>query len=588
MIAAALRIAGTDRHVGPRVCPDLRCLRASGAFAADVAARRTGGARDRERWNALAVVTFPLFLGCGVALGDWPQWGNNPPHQGRAAVVAQPPAAIVADIVYDPFSAAETAEAGSGLLVHYAVPLLDETGVYLESKSGTYVSCVPPGSGQPAPCGPDAWNSQFWNLKKLVWRRGAFTEAWSFASDWKPAPNAGALGGWEPVFHPVLAGPFAYAPGFGGSVFRLARDTGAVRARVSPFGALDANTFVAGGLSADSAGNVYYNAIRLDPADPWGIDVRESWLARIGADGSSAVAPFSGLVAGAPARDAACERSFSPTDLPWPPSATAAPPTGPCGSQRPGLNVVPAIAPDGTIYTVSRAHFNGRYGFLVAVRPDLSPRWAASLRGFLNDGCDVLLPASGTPGGCRAGSLQGVDPATNGPPAGRVADQGSSSPVVLPDGAILYGALTGYNYQRGHLFKFSAAGEPVASYDFGWDITPAVFSHGSTYSILIKDNHYGLGSYCGDPDLCPPEKDRYDITSLDANLLPEWHFTGTNTESCARGPDGGVFCVWIIRTVSNGVSISPQWTRTESSTPTAKTDSSTRSARTGRCAERSF
>lgn len=30
------------------------------------------------------------------------------------------------------------------------------------------------------------------------------------------------------------------------------------------------------------------------------------------------------------------------------------PPTTPCGTQRPGINIAPAIAPDGTIYTITR------------------------------------------------------------------------------------------------------------------------------------------------------------------------------------------------------------------------------------------
>jgi hypothetical protein len=199
---------------------------------------------------------------------------------------------------------------------------------------------------------------------------------------------------------------------------------------------------------------------------------------------------------------------------------------------------IPATAPDGTIYTVSRAHFNSRYGYVVAVHPDLTRAWSASLRNVLNDGCDVGLPPSGTPGGCRAGSTKGVDPATNDVPAGRVIDLASSSPVVLPDGGVLYGAFTSYNYQRGHLFKFASDGRAAATYDFGWDITPAVYPHDGTYSILMKDNHYELGSYCFDPTFCPAQTPRYDFVS-DANLSVEWKFRNTNTlslpeESTAR------------------------------------------------------
>jgi len=460
-----------------------------------------------------------------------------------AGGAAQPPAALLADVVYDPFVEAEKAETGGTLLVHYAMPLVDDSGVYMEFKSGSFIACQPPGSGLPAPCGPDARSLQTWSVKKLVWRGTALAEAWTFASDWKPEPAGGAIGDWEPVFHPAIAGDYVYVPGAGGTVFKVARSDGRLAARINPFGtSVDSATFVAGGLAADAAGNVYYNALRLDLSSPWTSNALGAWLVRIAPDGSSAHAPFSALVPGAPAASAPCQLSFT-NNLPWPPSTTAAPPNGSCGSQRPGINVIPAIGPDGTVYTVSRAHFNGRFGYLVAVHPDLTPSWSASLRGFLDDGCGVLLPPDGAPGGCRIGSKHGVDPATNDVPAGRVSDLASSSPVVLPDGSILYGAFTGYNYSRGHLFKFSSDGRILAAYEFGWDITPAVYAHDGTYSILVKDNHYELGSYCTDPQFCPPETGRYDVTSLDPNLSVEWKFTGTNTLSCRRNPDGTLACV---------------------------------------------
>jgi outer membrane protein assembly factor BamB len=206
--------------------------------------------------------------------------------------------------------------------------------------------------------------------------------------------------------------------------------------------------------------------------------------------------------------------------------------------------VAPAVAPDGTIYTVSRAHGSSRYAYLVAVNADLTPKWAASLRDHLSDGCGVLL-AIGGPGGCRPGQpANGVDPQTNQAPAGRVIDQSSSSPTVLPDGSILYGAYTRYNYARGHLFRFSAAGSFLAAYDFGWDSTPAVYSHDGTYSIVIKDNHYDAGSYCNSATICPPAAPGpYYITQLTASLTPEWRFQNTNTQSCQRNPDGTLSCV---------------------------------------------
>jgi hypothetical protein len=111
------------------------------------------------------------------------------------------------------------------------------------------------------------------------------------------------------------------------------------------------------------------------------------------------------------------------------------------------MNIAPAVAPDGTIYTVSRADFNSRYSYLVAVNPNLTPKWQASLRDRgINEGCGKLIPIAtqANPvqkGKCRWGTYDsnhlGVDPNTNQMPAGRVIDQSSSSPTVLPDGSVL-------------------------------------------------------------------------------------------------------------------------------------------------------
>lgn len=490
---------------------------------------------------ALGAVAFAVAVPLAARPSGWPQWGRTPEHGASADVAAQPLGAILADFVYDPFVPQATREAGGNLVAHYPVPLLDGPDVYMSSKTGRYVSCDPPGSRKPFPCGPDAWDQQIWNMQKLRWTDGALRPVWRFPSDWKPEPDSGGgLAGWEPVFHAVLAGNFLYVPGRGGSVFRVEKETGAA-VRISPFGAVDSQIFVAGGLAADAAGNVYYNAIALEVNDPWHRDSRGGWLVQVRPDGSFRFSSFAALVPSAPAANAACDQSFD-GPLPLPPDPASVPPTRPCGSQRPGLNVVPAIGPDGTIYTISRAHLSQRDAYLVAVDPSLAPRWAASLRNRLADGCGVLLPPNGTPGGCRAGTALGVDPATNRLPSGSVLDLSTSSPVVLPDGGILYGAYTSHNFSRGHLFRFDADGAFTGAYDFGWDVTPAVFAHDGTYSILIKDNHYEIGSYCGNPVFCPREEGRYDITSLDASLRPEWFFRNTNTQSCSRRPDGSIYC----------------------------------------------
>ena len=95
---------------------------------------------------------------------------------------------------------------------------------------------------------------------------GQLVQVWSFSSDWKPEPNGSGLQGWEPVFHAVDANGFLYVPGAGGTVWKVNKANGAAVGNINPFAGMSvtaANTYVAGPLSADSSGNIYYNAIEL-------------------------------------------------------------------------------------------------------------------------------------------------------------------------------------------------------------------------------------------------------------------------------------------------------------------------------------
>ncbi len=453
-----------------------------------------------------------------AAASEWLQWGRTPQHRGVSPVQGQRPERILDSLVYDPFVPQMRADSGfDALLAHYSVPLISGGAVYMVFKSGAHT-------------GLGNYDSIDWSVKKLEWINGHLQAVWTFETDWKPVPLA--LAGWESVLLPAISGHDVYVPGLGGTIHRVATETGISEGRVNPFNDVDPSRYVAGGVAAAPDGSVVYNVIDL-PANVEG-DAEGAWLVKVGHESDEPErVSFSALVPGAPAASALCQQQFSTDERPWPPTPTAVPPSAPCGSQRPGINVVPAIAEDGTIYTVSRAHHSDRYGYLVAVNSDLTPRWAESFRGILNDGCGVLIRIDDTNRGCRTGATVGVDPATNDQPAGRVRDAGTSSPVVLSDGNVLIGTSTGYNFSRGHLFKFSAQGDVLATYDFGWDLTPAVFEHDGTYSILIKDNHYNS------PDGIPS----YNVTSLDANLVPEWTFLATNTESCVRQPAGPIVCV---------------------------------------------
>ncbi len=520
---------------------------------------RQGGTRpvlasDAVRMGQDALIVYArrlLLVGSlarAVALAagarDWPQWGGNPGHEGASAAAGQPLVSLLADVVYDPFVAQEAAESGEDLLVHYAVPLLDATGVFLSFKSGSYLSCDPPGSGLPAPCGPDAWGLQTWNVRRLAWKGGALATEWTFASDWKPEPAGGALANWEPVFQPSLAGEFLYVPGFAGTIFQVSRATGNPVARIRPFGeTLDPGIFVAGGLAADASGSVFYNAIRLDRGNPWSSDVLGAWLVKVGAgrDGLDRAL-----------LDARCRRPGAacpvPDELRDDRVALAA-----VRLRRAPRVRVRLATPRHQRGSRDRARWDCLHGLSGALQralrvPGRGPSGPdARVERVAEERLERRLrrrPAAERDGRGMPVRLEAGSGSRDQRPSRR-ARVGPLLlfPVVLPDGGVLYGAFTSYNFQRGHLFKFGPDGRVVATYDFGWDITPALFRHEETYSIVLKDNHYAAGSYCGDPAFCPPETPRYDIVSLDSNLSVEWKFTSTNTLSCRRGAGGEVTCV---------------------------------------------
>ena len=75
---------------------------------------------------------------------------------------------------------------------------------------------------------------------------------------------------------------------------------------------------------------------------------------------------------------------------------------------------------------------------------------------------------------------------------------------------------------------FDSTGAFINSFDFGWDTSPAIWEHDGTYSIIIKDNHYGAGPYY--------------ITQLSPEMKIEWQFQNTNRQACLRNDDGTVSC----------------------------------------------
>ena len=473
--------------------------------------------------KGLALLAIAL-ISSSAAAQTWSQWGAGPQHTGALQVYGQPLREQLADFVYDPFVEQERGEAGGSLLVHYQTPLSDGNDVFMEVKAGTYTSF-------------SQWSTQTWSIRKFHWVNGSLTARWAAESDWHPVPPGSAR--FEPVFHAALANGFLYMPGAGGTVLEIDRSTGLLRRRLGGFSpGLDSQTYVVSPISADGDGTLYYNTLTLSSQNPWATDSLGAWLVKITPGGAASRVSYHDLVPGAPEPADLCLSTFPNDQQPWPPSPTAVAPSVPCGSQRPGINVAPAVAPDGTIYTVSRTHLNSRWGWLVAVHPDLSPKWATSLRNRFSDGCNVLLVSNGQPSGCREGALTGVDPADNEPGSGAVNDNSTASPVVAPDGSIYYGAYSRYNHSQGHLARFSASGEFLSGYKFGWDVTPAIWVHDGTFSVITKENRYeGTGArVIGD-------EEGYDITQLSPDLHVEWQYRSTNTQSCERKPDGTLECV---------------------------------------------
>jgi hypothetical protein len=534
-------------------------------------------AYSRVRTWVLLVPVAGLTLFAGTVLsqsgGAWPQWGQNPQHTGFLNVNGQKLNKILANIVYDPLVPDEQALNDGDLLAHFQVPLVEGNDVYMESKAGFYTA--------------GTYATQTWHQNKFTWQGNTLVKVWTFDSDWVPPGSQHDF--WEPVYHAVLANGFVYDPGAGGSIFKLNKSNGTAVKRIipaqflNPDGSLNAHTYTVSPLTADSSGNIYYNVLKLhDTGGFYQNDAIDSWLVKVASNDTLSVLSYTGLNPSAPAPTALCVNAFGTTQLPWPPSPTAIPGSVPCGLQRVAINIAPAIASDGTIYSVTRSHFISRYGYLVAINPNLTLKWATSLRGddqvpgdyfsggYFTDGCNdpnspdanSILNYDGQPGGCRdlgaAGNAitRGRDPATNRRGGGRVLDDSSSTPTIAPDGSIIYGAYSRYNYAQGHLMRFSSTGQFLGSFGFGWDITSGIYQHDGTYSIVIKNNHYGeVGSYCNDDTICPPDRtaantnpvnptpEAYFVSQLSPGMGLEWSFQNTNTLSCTRNPDGTITCV---------------------------------------------
>ncbi|RYD59845.1 MAG: hypothetical protein EOP60_00980 [Sphingomonadales bacterium] len=279
------------------------------------------------------------------------------------------------------------------------------------------------------------------------------TLIWSAATDYVTPPR-----NWLPPYNLLLTQQGRlYAPGAGGKLLIRANAdaaTGAFAAQLfygaatynaNP-AAYDGSVFINTPLTADAAGNIFFGFV-VTGANPASL---VSGIARVSPDGTGI----------------------------WVSAATAA---SDATVQKPAMNCAPAISIDGgTVYiAVNRGSTTAtQTGFLLALD---STTLATRARVALIDP-NLLTPA-------------------------RISDDGTSSPVIGPDGRVFYGVLESQfptHNARGWLLQFDSALNPVGvPGSFGWDVSPSVipaamvpsYTGTSTYLLAQKYNNYaGVGT----------------------------------------------------------------------------------------------
>ncbi len=272
---------------------------------------------------------------------------------------------------------------------------------------------------------------------------------WSMATDYLTPPH-----NWLPPYNVLFTQQGrVYAPGAGGKLLvRADADAASSTLATHVFygaAAYNANPAAFNGavvintpLTADAQGNVFFG-FHVTATNPAGL---VSGIARVAPDGT-------GIWIGA--------------------AAAAADPS----IQKSAMNCAPALSNDGaTVYIAVNIAAGGgvtQRGYLLALD---STTLAVRARIALTD------PFSLTPA--------------------RISDDGTSSPVVGPDGRVFYGVLEaqfGTHNGRGWLLQFDALLNPVGvPGSFGWDVSPSVipasivtsYTGASTYLLAQKYNNY--------------------------------------------------------------------------------------------------
>jgi hypothetical protein len=352
----------------------------------------------------LTICPVALIATPSYAQSEWLQFGRNGQHSGyQPSVIGQPLDAIRLVMTND-------TQPHSFIDIHYAVPMPDAAG-------NIYISFRDPGPPLSV---------------KQIDESGAVH--WTYASDWVPPPS-----GWEPVFHPVIANGYVYAPGAYGAIHVLSPTDGSLLFDIASYdippdpnirNQLRTTVFVSGVPTIADDGTLYYSVYAL-ANNPLGL---VSHLVQVTVDGTISSVSYAALTGDS--------------------------------QQRPPLNAAAAVAPDGTVYIGSTR--GNAPGWLVAVNPDLSLKWMASTASDPNHQANLI-------------------------------DLSTSSPMVAPDGRIYYGGHNGNGLSQGYMYEFSPDGQFLAYFDFGWDTTPAIFpdpdGDPTHYYLVQKYNRYGDGRY---------------------------------------------------------------------------------------------
>lgn len=306
---------------------------------------------------------------------------------------------------------------------------------------------------------------------------------WSAATDYVTPPH-----NWVPPYNVLLTQQGRlHAPGAGGKLAVRADADAASSTLVSHvfYGAAAYNAnpaafngavFINTPVTADAQSNVFFG-FHVTAANPAGL---VSGIARVSPDGM-------GLWVGA--------------------AAAAADPS----IQKPAMNCAPAISNDGaTVY--------------IAV--NIAAGTGVTQRGY-------LLALDSTTLAVRA-RIALTDPNLNAP--ARVSDDGTSSPVVGPDGRVFYGVLEGQfptHNGRGWLLQFDALLNPAgAPGSFGWDVSPSVipassvpsYAGASTYLLAQKYNNYrgvGTGDGLNRLAVLDPGASQTDPIAPSVQVMPE-------------------------------------------------------------------